>query len=146
MHPTLQPNTTHIRKVNNERNLPVIRTLARPGRMPLSFSQERLWFIDRLQGSKQYHIPAVLQLKGRLDKEALSNALKQIISRHEILRTIIREEGGIAYQHIRAADGWQQQMVDGSIYRENPEGLQQSIKNYIEHHLICRLIICFGQR
>src|SRR5215204_6367841 len=39
--------------------------------IPLSFSQERLWFIDQLEGTLQYHLPAVLRLKGSLNKEAL---------------------------------------------------------------------------
>jgi hypothetical protein len=41
-------------------------------RLPLSFSQERLWFIDRLEGSVQYHISAVLRLKGNLNVDALA--------------------------------------------------------------------------
>ncbi|MFY0256430.1 amino acid adenylation domain-containing protein, partial [Chitinophaga sp. 30R24] len=68
---------------------------------PLSFSQERLWFIDQLQGSTHYHIPALLRLKGALNKAALKYALDTIIARHEVLRTVFREEGGIAYQQIQ---------------------------------------------
>src|SRR4051812_31411814 len=40
-------------------------------RIPLSFSQERLFFIDRLEGSVQYHIPAVLRLRGKLNRQAI---------------------------------------------------------------------------
>ncbi len=132
MHSTLKPDTNHIRQLNNQRNFPAIKVQARPGRVPLSFSQEQLWFIDRLQSHTQYHIPAVLRLRGKLDKSALSNALHQIVSRHEVLRTVIREEEGARYQHIKAADGWQLQMVDGSKYRECFTDLQQYIKDYVE--------------
>jgi hypothetical protein len=60
-------------------------------RIPLSFSQERLWFIDQLEGSLEYNLPAVLRLKGNLNKEALKHSFRQIINRHEVLRTVIRE-------------------------------------------------------
>ena len=56
--------------------------------IPLSFSQERLWFIDQLEGSLQYHLPAVLRLKGKLDKDALLYAFKNIVNRHEVLRSV----------------------------------------------------------
>jgi amino acid adenylation domain-containing protein len=84
-----------------------IELLPRPEQIPLSFSQERLWFIDRLEGSIQYHIPSVLRLKGKLNLLNLSQALKTIIERHEVLRTLILEEDGIAYQHIRSHTDWQ---------------------------------------
>ena len=112
--------------------LPAIEVQARPERIPLSFSQERLWFIDRLQGSAQYHIPAVLQLTGKLDEAALSNALQQIVNRHEVLRTLIREEEGSGYQFIRDKDGWQLDIVDGTVYQNDPTGLQQYVRNFIE--------------
>src|SRR5688500_1346933 len=69
-----------------------------PGyRIPLSFSQERLWFIDRLQGSTQYHLSWIVRLNGLLDIAALEQSFRDIIERHEVLRTVIREEGGIGY-------------------------------------------------
>ena len=48
--------------------LPAIIAGERPEYIPLSFSQERLWFIDRLEGSVQYHLPAVLRLKGEIKR------------------------------------------------------------------------------
>jgi amino acid adenylation domain-containing protein len=74
----------------------------RPEYIPLSYSQERLWFIDRLEGSVQYHIPAVLNLKGEVNTTALENALKAIVERHEVLRTVIKENEGQGYQYIKA--------------------------------------------
>jgi amino acid adenylation domain-containing protein len=73
----------------------------RPEYIPLSYSQERLWFIDRLEGSVQYHIPAILKLKGEVNIHALENALKEIVNRHEVLRTVIREHEGTGYQYVK---------------------------------------------
>ncbi|WP_340203781.1 condensation domain-containing protein, partial [Ascidiimonas sp. W6] len=74
--------------------------------IPLSFSQERLWFLDQLEGSLAYHIPLVIRLQGKLNIPALEKALKGIISRHEILRTLIESENGVGYQKVVSADNW----------------------------------------
>ena len=68
---------------------------------PLSFSQERLWFLDRLQpGSPLYNIPLVVRLVGRLDVAALEGALSAIVERHAVLRTVITDREGKALQRI----------------------------------------------
>ncbi|HZF13619.1 MAG TPA: amino acid adenylation domain-containing protein, partial [Thermoanaerobaculia bacterium] len=55
---------------------------------PLSFGQERLWFIDRLApGGAQYSLPAALLLRGRLDRAALAAVFTEVVRRHEALRT-----------------------------------------------------------
>ncbi|HVI46053.1 MAG TPA: amino acid adenylation domain-containing protein [Chitinophaga sp.] len=87
-------------------SLPAITAGLRPERVPLSFSQERLWFIDQLEGSLHYHIPALLKLTGPLHHEALELALRAVVQRHEVLRTVIGEENGQAYQEIRTAESW----------------------------------------
>jgi amino acid adenylation domain-containing protein len=58
------------------------------GPLPLSYSQERLWFIDQLQpGSVAYNLPAAVRLRGDLDPAAFHDALAEVIRRHEALRT-----------------------------------------------------------
>lgn len=79
----------------------------RPSQLPLSFAQERLWFIDQLEGSTHYHIPAVLKLKGNADRDLLTNAFQKIINRHEVLRTVIKtDDTGRAFQEIKSPDNW----------------------------------------
>ena len=59
----------------------------RAGRMPLSFAQQRLWFLDQLEpGNTVYHISVAAQLRGQLDIAALESAFHEIIKRHESLR------------------------------------------------------------
>ncbi|UII31886.1 amino acid adenylation domain-containing protein [Fulvivirga ulvae] len=84
------------------------------GPVPLSFAQERLWFIDRLQGSVDYHMPWVFQVKGQLDTDVLQKAFVSIIERHNVLRTVIKEEEGIGYQYTKEASGWSINKVDES--------------------------------
>ncbi|CAG0937718.1 fengycin family lipopeptide synthetase D [Thermoflexales bacterium] len=67
---------------------PSIAALTRPEQLPLSFSQERLWFIDQWElGNTAYNIPSAVRLQGQLDVPALERSLTEIIRRHESLRT-----------------------------------------------------------
>ncbi|HWW75502.1 MAG TPA: condensation domain-containing protein, partial [Pyrinomonadaceae bacterium] len=65
-----------------------IRPLPRRESAPLSFAQQRLWFIDQLEpGNPAYTFPLMVRLSGRLDRAALRQALDEIVRRHEVLRT-----------------------------------------------------------
>ncbi len=74
--------------------------------IPLSFSQERLWFIDQLQGSVQYHMSWLFRLKGTLNVAALEAAFTTIVQRHSVLRTVVQEMDGIGYQQVNPAADW----------------------------------------
>ncbi|MFF3484391.1 amino acid adenylation domain-containing protein [Streptomyces sp. NPDC002701] len=75
--------------------------LARGGRLPLSFGQEQLWYLDRLHpASPLYNIPADLRLRGPLDVAALRGALRDLSARHEVLRTCVRDDDGEPYVHV----------------------------------------------
>ncbi|HYG62203.1 MAG TPA: condensation domain-containing protein, partial [Thermoanaerobaculia bacterium] len=72
--------------------IPALRPVPRPasGAMPLSFSQQRLWFMEQWQpGSAAYNIPAALRIRGPLDVAALRWAFDEIVRRHEVLRVRI---------------------------------------------------------
>ncbi|WP_037884511.1 non-ribosomal peptide synthetase [Streptomyces sp. NRRL S-646] len=68
--------------------------------IPLSYAQQRLWFLSRLDGSNTYTVPWALRLTGPLDREALQAAIADVVTRHEPLRTLHPDFQGIPYQQI----------------------------------------------
>ncbi len=70
--------------------------------LPVSFAQQRLWFIDRLQGnSAEYNMPAAFNVDGQLDLVLVERAMQTIIARHEVLRTVYCDDENGAQQIIR---------------------------------------------
>ena len=79
----------------------LLRAVARPAEVPLSYAQRRLWFLDRLEGGRApYTIPLAVRLRGDLDRAALAGALDDLVERHESLRTIFPERLGVPRQEV----------------------------------------------
>ncbi|WP_374089708.1 amino acid adenylation domain-containing protein [Methylomicrobium lacus] len=81
---------------------PAIKTGLRSDPIPLSFAQQRLWFLDQLEPeSPFYNIPVALRLTGHLDITTLTQSFNEIVRRHEVLRTVFEAHDGEAVQTIR---------------------------------------------
>jgi len=76
------------RRTGQNAQAPSILPIPRDGDLPLSFAQQRLWFIDQLEpGNSAYNFPAAVRLKGPLNLAALERSVNEIVKRHEALRT-----------------------------------------------------------
>ena len=86
--------------------LPPIVHIERAELMPLSFAQQRLWFIEQLMPTSEglYHIPIIMNLNGNLEEKVLKQALDYLVRRHEILRTKVVTIEGVGYQEVLDED------------------------------------------
>ncbi|WP_445570704.1 non-ribosomal peptide synthase/polyketide synthase [Pseudomonas sp. E102] len=81
---------------------PAMVPVPRDAPLPLSFAQERQWFLWKMDpDSAAYNIPTALQMRGTLDKDALRESFAALVARHESLRTVFAEEDGRTCQVIR---------------------------------------------
>ncbi|NRN71322.1 Amino acid adenylation domain-containing protein, partial [Kibdelosporangium sp. 4NS15] len=82
---------------------PALKPMPRPDVVPLSFAQRRMWFLHKLEGrSATYNMPVSLRLTGELDRTALRDAITDVVSRHEALRTIYPDIAGEPHQVVLA--------------------------------------------
>ena len=110
----------------SERNpqIPDINPVPRDGKLPLSFAQERLWFIDQLEpGNPAYNIPAIVQLFGVLNVRALEQTLREVVRRHEVLRTTFSVVDGQPVQIISSRQNLTLPVVD---LREIPMAVRKA--------------------
>jgi amino acid adenylation domain-containing protein len=80
--------------------------------VPLSFAQERLWFLSRLDpASAAYHVACAVRLNGLLGVRELEDAIGRIVARHDVLRTVLPDRMGVARATVRPYEGWQLPVV-----------------------------------
>ncbi len=98
---------------------PIVPT-SRDGDLPLSFAQQRLWFLAQMEGaSAAYHIPFGLHLKGDLNRTALRRALDRIVVRHEVLRTTFALYEGEPVQEIGAVEESSFRLIEHDLRGHN---------------------------
>jgi len=86
-----------------------------PGPCPQSYTQRRLWFLDKLAaGSHAYNIPTALRFRGSLDLDIFRKVLAEIVRRHEIMRTTFENEGGQPVQIIHPPGALEVEVSDRS--------------------------------
>ncbi|MFD8789161.1 condensation domain-containing protein, partial [Kitasatospora sp. NPDC059599] len=109
---------------------PTLQPATRPERLPLSYAQRRLWFLNQLQGpSPTYNIPFVIHLTGHLDHHALHQALTDLTTRHETLRTTFPTTAGTPHQHILTPEQATPQLPTTHTTPENlPTQLDHTIR------------------
>ncbi|KAF9277586.1 hypothetical protein BGZ68_009184, partial [Mortierella alpina] len=94
-------------------SLPPIVSVPRSDMMPLSFAQQRMWFLAQLDGvSDTYHIPMAIRLRGTLNREAWQQAMNDMLARHEALRTVFFAVNGQPYMRILAPEGLYVEHID----------------------------------
>jgi amino acid adenylation domain-containing protein len=114
--PTIAEIAQHIEEViraGQQQMEPALVAMSRAGRSPLSFGQQRLWFLDQLEGGgNTYNIPIGIRMEGRLNLETLGQSFNQIIRRHEVLRTVFGSEDGEPVQLIQPYESRAVQLID----------------------------------
>ena len=153
--PTIAALTLEIEQSQQVISAPSILTRTDNINLPLSFAQQRLWFLDQLEpNSDFYHLGGALQLEGTLNFTALEQSLKEIINRHEALRTNFITIDGQATQIIHPTTNWQLSIIDCQhltntnsleiAEAEKPFNLAQDclfratlfVRSPLEHHLL----------
>ncbi|MFE7214677.1 amino acid adenylation domain-containing protein [Streptomyces sp. NPDC057611] len=106
-----------------------LRPAERPELIPMSYGQQRLWFLNRLEGAASpYKIPIALRLRGSLDRDALQAALGDVVERHEALRTVFRETGGTPHQVVLDAGAATPLLTTRTVTEEElPEALPAAV-------------------
>ncbi len=106
---------------NESTALPTITRAERGERLPLSFAQQRLWFLSQLEGaSAAYHVPVRWRLCGQLDSAVLRKALEGVVARHEALRTTFSQVDGEPVQRIIPAEDSRLELIEHDL-RQHPD-------------------------
>ncbi|HEY0607436.1 MAG TPA: MupA/Atu3671 family FMN-dependent luciferase-like monooxygenase, partial [Herpetosiphonaceae bacterium] len=122
--PTVAELARRIDVAQQTQPLPPIQPADRSQDLPLSFAQERLWFLDQMNPeSTTYNLPSYIRLHGKLDQRALERSLSAIVARHEALRTAFPSLGGRPVQVVEPAEDLTLPIID---LRHLPADLQHA--------------------
>jgi len=106
-----------------ERGRTRLRAGVRPERVPLSFAQKRLWFLQQMEGAGgAYNLPVGLRLEGKMNRKALREALGDVVERHEILRTVFWEDKEGPWQKVLEVGEIPEFIEEKEIGEEEVEG------------------------
>jgi len=110
--PTIEGLGKYLTSLRRESVLPPITPIDRTKPLPISFSQQRLWFLDQLEGpSATYNISAALHIEGQLQRSNMEQSLQNLVRRHECLRTMFPKIDGKPILQI-SGDTFQLSVVD----------------------------------
>ncbi|CBL45095.1 Non-ribosomal peptide synthetase modules and related proteins [gamma proteobacterium HdN1] len=110
--------------------LPPLERVDRETWMPLSFSQKRMWFLDKLRENNiAYNLPFALKTQGALDIQAAEKAFESMVTRHEVLRTRYIQKDGYAWQVIEPPSAWKFETIDLSYLKE--PALGKAIQDHV---------------
>ncbi|MBD2493308.1 non-ribosomal peptide synthetase [Nostoc sp. FACHB-280] len=111
-----------LQKLKQQQKSPVLTSVSREQNLPLSFAQQRLWFIDQLEDKNcVYNVPFFWQIEGLLDINALEKAILEIVQRHEVLRTSFSMVDESPIQVIHAHPQVQMQVLDWRQVQETEQ-------------------------
>ncbi|WP_328836930.1 non-ribosomal peptide synthetase [Streptomyces europaeiscabiei] len=113
---------------------PALVAADRPEPLPLSSAQQRLWFLRELEGpSATYNIPAVVRLSGAVDTGVLDAALRDVLGRHEVLRTLFPSVAGRPYQRVVPVEQLGEVLTVVPADQVGPSGVTASISGAEGH-------------
>jgi amino acid adenylation domain-containing protein len=113
-----------------ERQAMTIPRASRDGEIPLSFAQERLWFLQELDSENvAYFVPRIIRIKGELDIDLLERTFTEILRRHEILRTVFPMVDGSPVQRIQPPYPFKIPVIDWS--KEGVESQNQKVSMFL---------------
>jgi amino acid adenylation domain-containing protein len=124
-----------LRRSGRGLDIPPIASVARDRDLPLSFAQQRLWFLNQMEPDNPfYSLPWAMRMQGRLDKNALERSLQDIVARHEVLRTrFVASESGVTQVVDTAAQIPLKQFdLSGVAAASREDRLQEQIKREIQ--------------
>jgi amino acid adenylation domain-containing protein/FkbM family methyltransferase len=107
-----------------------IERVPRDGPLPLSFAQQRLWFLNQLEpGSAAYHVPILIRLTGPLNANTLEQSIREVVNRHESLRTTFKNVDERPVQVITPPGSWRLNVIDLSDHDEPEREARRCAKN-----------------